>query len=221
MRRLFFLISILLPVVGAFALGTAELVTDEQALEVLGKKCVRLGTSEMLPINFQTARAVLERPDLAHAAQIEFAESISANGAVDFPVIEDAPRKYHYISDKGQRTDITELYRKQTDAHTFDYVVLASGKRFFGGFDVVVHLQVIDAEEAGVVYTVITHAYPRNWLTRFSASKIGVTKNFFKKKMKMISWVAREIGVNLCEAEEFRRALLAESAPTFGESTLP
>ncbi len=205
----------------SFGLGTAELVTDEHALEVLGKKCIRLGTSEVLPIQFQTARAVLERPDLAQAAQIVFAESISENGAVDFPVIEDAPRKYHYISEKGQRTDITELYRELTDEHTFDYIVLASGKRFFGGFDVVVHLQVIDAEEAGVVYSVITHAYPRNWLTRFSATKIGVTKNYFKKKMKLISWVAREIAVNLCEAEAFRRGLLAESAPTFGESLLP
>jgi hypothetical protein len=222
MKRLFFLISTLLLAGGAGAVGTAELVTDEAALEVLNKKCIRLGTSELLPIQFDTACAVLGRGDLIQAMQAEFAQSISKNGAVDFPIITDGPGKYHYINEKGKRTDITELYRKQTDDVSFDYIARASGKRFFGGFDVVVHLQVIDMKDAGVVYSVNTHAYPRNWLTRFSVREIGVTKEYFKKKMKLISWVAREIAIELCADEEFRQELFeneAETAPVVDEAS--
>ncbi len=204
MNRLILQSAVILLAAGAFAQGTAELVQHKAGLDVLNKKCIRLGTSEVLPIQFKTACTVLENHDLIHAMQDEFARSISSNGQVDFPVHGKGP-EYYYINEKGQRTDISELYRQQTDAHSFNYIVMASGKRFFGRYDVVIHLQVVDAGPSGIVYSVKVHAWPHSWLTR-SSHKIGLTRGFFKKKMKIISWVAREVATGLCEQEEQQAA---------------
>ncbi len=188
----------------AFAASTADLVKNTDAADIFEKKCIRLGTSEVLPIEFKTACRVLAQPQLLEAVQKEFVRSISQTGKVDFPVIRTAPGIYYYINEKGHRADITELYRKQTDKHSFDYVVHASGKRFFGRYDVIIHLQIVDAGPAGIVYSVGTHAYPHNSITRFSARKIAPAKNYFKKKMQLISYVAREIALGLCEKEAFK-----------------
>jgi hypothetical protein len=188
-----------------YATGTADLLTDPAAKEILEKKCIRFGTTEVLTVEFDTACRILIQPQLLQAVQEEFIRSISKTGKVDFPVIETAPGTYYYINEKGKRSDITEHYRRKTNEHTFDYIVQASGKRFFGGYDVIIHLQVIDAEPAGIIYSVNTHAYPRNMLTRFSARKLGPVKNYFKKKMKLISYVAREIALGLCEKEQVKQ----------------
>lgn len=207
MKRIVRQILIFLISANAFALGTADLLVGADAKELLGKKCIRLGTSEVLLVDFKTACRVLEKSNLLEAIQIEFIRSISQTGEVDFPVIETSPGVFYYINEKGKRSDITELYRKQTDEHSYDYIVQASGKRFFGGFDVIIHLQVIDAGSAGIVYSVNTHAYPRNLVTRFSARNLGPVKNYFKKKMQLISWVAREVALGLSEQETFQLEL--------------
>ncbi|MEA2068710.1 MAG: hypothetical protein U9P12_05875 [Verrucomicrobiota bacterium] len=204
MKRFALNMTAMLLSASAFALGTVDLLESPGAKDVLGKKCIRLGTSEVLPIDFQTACRVLERSKLVEAVQEEFVRSVSGNGKADFPIAGTGQGKYHYINEKGQRTDITELYRQQTDDYSFDYVVHASGKRFFGHYDIIIHLQVVDADPSGVIYSVIIHAYPHNGITRFSARKLAPAKKYFRKKMKLISYVAREVGLELCEKEEFQ-----------------
>lgn len=195
--------------VSSFALNTAELVTDSAALEILQKKCIRLGTSELLPIRFSTAKTVLDNPELVTAAQGEFARSISSDGKVDFPIIENGPSRHYYINENGDRTDLVELYKKQSAPQVYDYIVMASGNRKFGDFDVIIHLKVIDAGNSGIVYSVNVHAWPHSWLARAS-HKIGLTRSYFRKKMKLISWVAREIATGLCEKEEIKIQLKAQ-----------
>lgn len=206
MTRLALQIIILLLGINSFALNTADLVSDAEAREILSRKCVRLGTSEVLPISFETACTVLQNPELVAAVQAEFVRSISENGQVDFPVIGNGDDRYYYINEKGKRTDIVELYRKQTDERFFDYIVMASGKRKFGYYDVIIHLQVTDLGDLGILYSVNVHAWPHNWLTRTS-HKVGLTRSYFKKNMKLISWVAREVGTGLCEQEEIKTQL--------------
>ncbi|MDF7805810.1 hypothetical protein P4E94_00065 [Pontiellaceae bacterium B12219] len=206
MKHLLLQFLILLLATSSFAKNTSDLVTDPAGLKILNKNCIRLGTSEILPINFETACTVLSRKDLVQSVQREFVRSISDDGEVEFPIIGTGPDSWYYLNEDGKRTDITELYRKQTDEFSFDYIVMASGKRFFGRYTVVIHLQVVDAGPGGIIYSVNVHIYPHNWLTRTS-QKIGLTSGFFKKKMKMISWVAREIATGLCEQEEARKNL--------------
>ena len=213
MKRFVLQLVVLLITGSTYALNTADLLTDPDVQELFSKKCIRLGTSEVLPIPFDVACRVLSQPDLIPALQDEFIQSISQDGTVDFPVIKTAVGEYYYINEKGKRADIVELYREQTDAYSFDYLVLASGKRFFGRYDVIIHLQIVDAGPAGIVYSVSTHAYPHNWATRFSAHKIGPVKTYFKKQVRIISYVAREIGVSLCEKEEFQLELNQREYP--------
>jgi hypothetical protein len=211
MKHLLLQFSILLLSFSAFAQNTADLVSDPAGLNILQKNCIRLGTSEVLPIKFETACTVLDQPDLVQTIQAEFIRSISNNGKVEFPIIETGPGIYYYINEDGKRTDITELYRKQTDDFSYDYIVMATSKRFFGRYSVVIHLQVVGAGPAGIIYSVNVHIYPHNWLTRTS-QKIGLTSSFFKKKMKMISWVARKIATGLCEQEEMKAELIGKLA---------
>ncbi|WP_136061106.1 hypothetical protein [Pontiella sulfatireligans] len=213
MKRFTLQMIVILIALSSFGLGTADLLGNADAKKVFDKKCIRLGTIEVLPIKFETACRVLKQNELINAVQKEFARSVSNNGEVEFPIIGTGPKQYHYVNEKGKRTDITELYRKQTNAHSFDYIVWASGKRFFGGYDVIIHLRVVDANEAGIIYSVSTHAYPHNWATRFSARKIGITKRYFKKKMKLISYVARQIGLGLCAKDEFKQGLMEGRRP--------
>jgi hypothetical protein len=213
MKRFVLQLVALILSASSFGLGTADLLDDAEAKALLEKKCIRYGTSELLAIDFGTACKTLEQQELVKAVQEEFARSVSENGQVDFPVLDDGGGKYHYINEKGHRTDIKELYRKKTDNHSFDYIIWATGKRFFGRYDVIVHLQIVDAGTMGIAYSVSTHAYPHNWLTRFSARKVAPTKKYFNSKMRLISYVAREVGIGLCEKEEFRQALQDANGP--------
>ncbi len=211
MKQLAVQILCLLLAGSAFGLNTKELVTDPAGLAVLEKKCIHLTSFEVLPVKFDTVCSVMSSPDLVTAAQEEFARSISENGTVDFPVIETSPGRYYYINEEGDRTDIVELYKKQTDANSFDYIILASGQRGIGYFDVVVHLQVINLGQSGIVYSAAVHAYPHSWFTRVSHT-LGLTRSFFRKKMKLITWVAREVGTGLCEREEQKQQLQTAEA---------
>ncbi len=204
MKRITLQLIIIFFSASAYSIDLSDLLEDSSPKELLQKKCIRLGTSEVLDIPFETACKVLSKSTLLKLAQDEFGRSISKNGNVDFPVIQTAPNTYYYINEKGHRADLTELYRKQTDESSFNYVILASGKRFFGQYDVIIHLQIIDAGQSGIIYAVSMHAYPHNMLTRFSARKIGPVKKYFKKKMKLISYVAREVAVGLCRKEAFQ-----------------
>ena len=198
---------ILLLSIAASAVETDKLVTRPAGLKILNKKCIRLGTSEVLPIQFKTVCTVLSNSNLLYAVQDEFGRSVSKTGQVDFPIIKKGDGEYYYINEKGQRTDIVELYRKQTDAFSYDYIAMARGKRFFGEYHVIIHLQVVDAGPSGIVYSVKAHIWLHNWLAR-SSHKVGLTRSFLRNKMRLISWVAREISTGLCEQEEVKASLV-------------
>ncbi|MDZ8117938.1 hypothetical protein [Pontiella agarivorans] len=196
----------LLLALSSFAGSTADLITNPQAREILSRNCIRLGTSEILPVKFQTAVAVLNNPELVTAVQEEFARSISSNGTVDFPIIGNGEHRYYYINEYDQRTDLTELYKKQTDRTSYDYIVWAGGKRRFGYYDVIIHLQVTDLGDLGILYSVHVHAWPHSWFTRTS-HRLGFTRSYFRDNMKFISRIAREIALGLCEQEEINAQL--------------
>jgi hypothetical protein len=187
---------------GAPALETADFLADSPAKELLEKECIRAATSGMVPIPFDSAARILDQQDLLEIVQAEYARSISEEGSVKFPIIETAPGHFHYINQKGQRTDIVELYRSQSEDSAFDIILQASGKRFFGHYDVIIHVQVQDASADGVVYTAQVHAYPHNGPMRFFARRMGSVERYFRKNTSNIEWLACSIGQGLAEKEE-------------------
>ena len=221
MKWLMLQIFVLLPAGAALGMNTAELLDHSEAREIYNRKCIRLGTSELLPIRFETACGVLESDSLAETVQRELARSVAEDHPVAVPTLGNQDGNWFYTDEKGHRTLVRELYRKRTDEQTFDFIVWASGKRFFGKYDVIIHLQLIDAGAAGTLYSVHSHAYPHNRITRFSARNIGPVKRWFKKKMKIISRGARELALRLCEQEEFRKRWLqpTEKEPITGPNS--
>jgi hypothetical protein len=181
------------------ALETADLVPDASARELLEKKCIRAATSGMVPVSYDSATRILAQEDLLNIVQAEYARSISKEGTVKFPIIETAPGKFYYINEKNQRTDIIELYRSQSEDGAFDIILQASGKRFFGLYDVIIHVRILDASAAGVAYTAKVHAYPHNGSMRFLARRLGTIERYFRKNTSNIEGLACNIGQGLAE----------------------
>lgn len=198
----------------AHALDTASLLNDSAEMELLQKNCIRAETSGVVPIRFDTACEILTQPDLYQMLQDEYARSVSKNGKVDFPIIETKPGHYYYVNADNQRTDIVELYRQQTEAGVFDVVLKASGKRFFGHYDVIIHVQILDAVDAGVTYFADVNAYPYNGAMRFIARRLGMVERYFKKNTDDILWVARKIGTGLSDRIGFDPANVQEKQAT-------
>ncbi len=181
----------------AFALDRAELLHDPAATALLKKKCIRIVSSGVQSVRFEVVAHLLEQPDLILRIQSEYARSVSKTGTTDFPIIGMGDGHYHYINEKNQRTDIRELYREQTSATTFDLIYLAAGKRFFGKYEALIHIRVIDAGTAGVLYIAEIHAYPHNPPLRFFARRSGRTERYFQRKTQLTAWVTTKICTGL------------------------
>ena len=184
------------------ALDTAALV-DGPTAELLEKNCIRTDIGGVLPVRFETAVALLNQPDLILHIQEEYRLSVSKDGTSDFPIIATGDGAYHYINEKGQRTDFFELYREQTSETAFDLIYLAHGKRYFGKYEVLIHVRAVNAEAAGTLYIAEIHAYPRNAALRFFARRFGTAEHYFQRKTRLVAHVS----IQLC--------LEMENAPTF------
>lgn len=177
---------------GSSGLDTAALL-DSDAAEVLEKKCIVTETGGVLPARFDKVACYLSQPNLVQHLQQEYRRSVSKNGTLDFPIVENGNGAYTYYNEKNQRTDLLELYRRQTSDATFDLVYHAEGKRFFGKYEVLVHIRAIDAGPAGTIYLALVHAYPHNGPMRFIARRFGTVERYFRRKTRMIAWVSTRI----------------------------
>jgi hypothetical protein len=189
---------------GVLALGTADLLPDSPARELLDKNCIRAATSGVVPVPYDSATRILDQQDLLQIVQAEYARSISKEGSVKFPIIQTATGQFHYVNEKGQRTDIVELHRSRSEEGAFDIILQASGKRFFGRYDVIIHVQFQDASDEGLVYTAQVHAYPHNGPMRFFARKLGSVERYFRKNTSKIELLACSIGQGLAEEPGLR-----------------
>ena len=180
----------------AFALDTAALV-DGHAAELLEKKCIVTETGGVLPAQFHAVARYLSNPDLVQCIQGEYRRSVSTDGTIDFPIVGNGDNTYYYINEKNQRTDLTELYRRQTSDSTFDLAYHAAGKRFFGKYEVLIHIRAIDAGPAGTIYLASVYAYPHNGPMRFFARRFSTVERYFQRKTRVIARVSNKICIGL------------------------
>ena len=176
-----------------FALNTVGLLTDTASKALLEKKCIRTEACGVLPARFDAVVSYLSQPDLVQRIQREYRCSVSKDGTIDFPIVGTGNDEYHYVNEKNQRTDLFELCRRQTSGTTFDLIYHATGKRFFGKYEVLIHIRAIDAGPAGTIYTASIHAYPHNGPVRFFARKLGTIERYFQRKTRMIARVSTKI----------------------------
>ena len=180
----------------SFALDTPALVNGHAA-ELLEKKCIQSVTSGLLPARFDAVARYLSHPDLVQRIQREYRRSVSKDGTIDFPIIENGNGSYFYINEKNQRTDLFELYRRQTSDSTFDLIYHAKGNRYFGKYEVLTHIRAIDAGAAGTIYIASVYAYPHNGPMRFFARRFGTVERYFQRKTRIIARVSSKICIGL------------------------
>lgn len=192
MKRFALQILVMLLASAATALELDDLQSG-QTFELLEKKCILTETSGMLPARFDTVVGYLNEPDLIQRIQADYRRSVSKDGTVDFPIIENGFGSYYYINEKDQRTDISELYRIQTSISTYDLAYHAEGRRYFGRYEVLILVRVIDAGPAGAVYTASVYAYPHNGPLRFLARRFGTVDRYFQRKTRTIAWVSQRM----------------------------
>jgi len=198
-----------------FALGTADLLDDAATKALLKKKCIRTEACGVLPARFNAAVSYLNQPDLVQRIQREYRCSVSKDGTIGFPIVGTGNGAYHYINEKNQRTDLFELYRRQTSDITFDLIYHAEGKRFFGKYEVLIHICAIDAEPAGTVYMATIHAYPHNGLLCFFARRFGTVERYFQRKTRLIARVSTRICSDMDDTPPFT---YQPSIPTLPEA---
>lgn len=180
----------------SFALDTAAMV-DGHAAKLLEKKCIRTESSGVLPARFDAVVRYLSKPDLIQHIQGEYRRSVSRDGTIDFPIVGTGNGTYYYINEKNQRTDLLELCRSQTSDSTFDLVYHAAGKRYFGKYEVLIHIRVIDAAPAGTIYLASVYAYPHNGPVRFFARHFGTVERYFQRKTRIIARVSKKICIGM------------------------
>ena len=179
--------------ISAPGLETAKLLNGHESAGLLEKKCIHTEVSGVLTPQWNNTTFMLSQPDFIQWIQAEYRRSVSKDGTVSFPIVATGNGAYHYINKKKQRTDITELYREQTSDTTFDLIYHAKGKRFFGTYEVLIHVHAINAGDAGTIYTATVHAYPNNGPLRFFARRMSSVERYFERKTKLIAQITGKI----------------------------
>lgn len=204
----------------ASALDTTNLLAHTDASALLAKHCIRTEIGGFLPIRFDVAIDHLKQPHLIEHILQEYRRSVSRNGAMDFPVASAGNGRYCYVNESNQRTDIHELCRKQTSDTIFDLVYYANGKRYFGSYEVLIHVRVIDAGPVGTAYVASIHAYPHNGPLRFLVRRLGVVERYFKRKTRLIAGVSNRICRSMGENKPFVYSPAMQNKPEAGPTRM-
>lgn len=195
------------------ALDTVSLLPDGAAKTLLKKKKpIRASSGGSVPVDYNKAMLLLETPTLLTDVQDAYSELMPDGEEPEFTIEQNSTNSYFYINRKGERTDIVEVVRKKTSDTTFDIVYYSAGKRFFGHYQAVIHVQVTSAGDEASKYVASVYAYPENAFSRFFARRLGLVKRFFNKKTAEMSGIITTITCNLCERTE-EETTVAEDQP--------
>ena len=186
--------------VPVLALDTVSLLPAGASKTLLQKKDPIMAESTgSVPVGFQNALLLIKTPTLLSDVQNAYCSLMMKEGEEpEFTILQNSANTYFYVNRKGERTDITEVFRQKTATNRFDIVYYSKGERFFGDYQAVIHVQVAPAGETNSQYTASVYAYPENAVSRFFARRLGLVKRFFRKKTAEMSGLITTITCNLC-----------------------
>lgn len=164
------------------------------------KKPIYAETGGQVPVNYEQALEVLQDPGLMVNVQDAYCRLIDEDGEPEFSIRQTSSNAYFYVNRKGERTDITEVIRRETSDSSFDIVYFSAGQRFFGEYQALIHVRITAEEESNTRYTASVYAYPENAVSRFFARRLGLVKRYFKKKTEHMTEIITAISCSLCEA---------------------
>jgi hypothetical protein len=183
----------------AFALDTLSLLSPGTAKQLLeNEKAIHATASGEVPVSFTQALDVLKQPDFMNSVQKAYVEKVIDDEKPEFSIIQTSTNAYHYVNRKGERTDVVELMRRQTRGDSFDIILYSWGKRSFGKYQAVIHVQVLADGKGQCRYDSSVYAYPENVVSRFFARHLGLVERYFTKKTKHLSEMIAVIACRLC-----------------------
>ncbi|MDF7800814.1 hypothetical protein P4C99_15170 [Pontiellaceae bacterium B1224] len=194
--------------VTAEALDTLSLLDDGPSKSLLeNKKPIYAEISGRVPVEFSDALTVFEMPDFLQRVQDEYGNQIDDEESPEFVINQTSSNTYFYVNRKGERTDITEELRKKTSDETIDLILYSYGKRSFGKYRSLVHIQVSDDGHGGSRYAASIYAYPENAFSRFFVRHLGLIERYFKNKTDEMTELFTDIICSLCSKGDEEKKL--------------
>jgi hypothetical protein len=184
------------------ALETLSMLETGPSRTLLERKNpIKATTKGTLPVKFVGMMRVLSEPDFLENIQRAYSELIIEGETPEFRINKTSDKTYYYINKNGERTDILEVLRRKTSDTTFDIILLSSGKRFFGNYEALIHVQITRKGEQ-VDYVSSVYAYPENVISRFLARRLGLIERYFRNKASHMTGIISIISCKLCEQVE-------------------
>jgi hypothetical protein len=182
-----------------WALDTDGLVGEQPlAREVLARRHIRVDGAGNVPIDYRNAVTTFANEGLLDAVQAEYARQLPPGEEPEFVVHETAPGTFAYANAKGETSTLRELYRGTSGTNQFAVVYHVQGRRFFGDFQSLIHIEIAPAAATSTVYQASVYAYPESAVPRFFARHLGLVDRYFRSKTADIEALATRICIRLC-----------------------
>jgi hypothetical protein len=196
MKKLFNLTVCLIAAVALRAEVPVAVVNTPEVQNVLSGRFIRVDADGRAAADFKTLLDVNRRPDLLKAVLEEYAVMLRAEGKTpEFSIEETGPGQYYYLNREKDETYITELLRSQLPDGKLHAVYRITGKRFFGNFAAVVHVEITEEKPDEVVYFVEVYALPESKLFRIVARGLRfAVESFFVKRTRAMT----DLMLDLC-----------------------
>jgi hypothetical protein len=209
-------------VAAAAGLAVAESVADfdpaafaqsrPKAAAVLTNHFIRVDASGRVDTAFDAARAIFCDEGAFQTIQAEYARMLPEGETPEFVVQRISPTDYYYVNRKGQRSEVTELYRRGPTDTDVEVVYHVKGRRFFGGFQALVRVVVSKRDAGGLEWRAAVFAYPESAAPRFFARHLGIVGRYFRSKTDDVSELFIRIGRRLCDPAAATPAARAPAA---------
>lgn len=141
----------------------------------------------VLPVRFDLLTQRLDRPDLLFRMQHAHGLKIDVDEPIGGCIRQTAPGMYCYRNEKGQRWEITELYRGINGEGCYELLYSASGRRFFVRYDMLLRVRTYDAGRAGTLYIAALQAAPRNTAARLMMRRFGAVERTFRSATRLVA----------------------------------
>lgn len=205
----------------AGAMDLATMVKEHKAASaMLTARALVLTREGHVAVPYKAGEAAVTAVDALDSVQAAYAQLLPEGEKPEFTITCRDGHLYSYVNREGQKSTVDEVWKKGDDKE-FNVVYYATGKRFFGHFQALIHLQATPNAKGQVDYRLLVRASPENRFWRFVVSRIGVVKLFFRSKTDEVAGLSEQILVRLCQQPSAARAEPVEAAvvPSSADTT--
>lgn len=191
----------------------ALLSGDEAALAITTKPALRYEAAGTATAPFSEMVRVFASTSLLADIQVEYERLLPEGETPEFTIEQTGPTAYGYVNREDETSTIREIRRHEA-ADYVEVVYHASGERFFGRFDAVIHIRVAPETDDAVAYTARVLAYPASRFLRVLA-RFPLVDLYFQRKTREVAGLSVRIGEALCARRDVSRATVPGPETTF------